>query len=276
MQRSGSMSRPRGRDARCSRLERGGAASLCNLRRVQGAKGSGQRGPRRLDLGSSDTRVWSCPRSPSRFVLSGLLTRSKPSGGRALTRFERMHAVQFLLVVQRRPTGDLRLAQATPGVTLGARSDLAERPDAARTLACKILGLLPGSEKRPPSSTSWKEYDVRVARLDPAARRPPFAGMFSWSRMGSSAAAEAGCPLPPARRPPSTYGAPRCRSASTRLSPSRPWSRVRLPEGCLSTKCVGDLVERRCRGRPSTRPERPGNRAARSQSLAGGVAISNE
>jgi hypothetical protein len=53
IQRSGSMSRHDGRDARCRRLERGRAASLCDLRRVQRAKGGGQRDPGRLDLGGS-------------------------------------------------------------------------------------------------------------------------------------------------------------------------------------------------------------------------------
>ena len=61
---------PEGRDARCRRLERGRAASLCNPRRVQGAKGSGRRDPGRLDLGSS-TR--GCGVVPDRRLASSFL-----------------------------------------------------------------------------------------------------------------------------------------------------------------------------------------------------------
>ena len=87
IQRSGSMSRPRG--AGCPMSSPGARKSRFALQSSSSARGQGKRSarPKKTGFGQLDTRVWSCPRSPSRFVLSRLLTRSlRPSWrARALT-----------------------------------------------------------------------------------------------------------------------------------------------------------------------------------------------
>jgi hypothetical protein len=76
MQRSGSMSRPRG--AGCPMWSPGARKSRFALQSLWSARGQGKRSarPKKTGFGQLDTQVWSCPRSPSRFVLSRLLTRS--------------------------------------------------------------------------------------------------------------------------------------------------------------------------------------------------------
>jgi hypothetical protein len=76
IQRSGSMSRPRG--AGCPMSSPGARKTRFALQSSSSARGQGKRSarPRKTGFGQLDTRVWSCPRSPSRFALSRLLTRS--------------------------------------------------------------------------------------------------------------------------------------------------------------------------------------------------------
>jgi hypothetical protein len=105
MQRSGSMSRPR--EAGCPMSSPGARKSRFALQSSSSARGHGKRSarPKKTGFGQFDTQVWSCPRSPSRFVLSRLLRRSCAlHGGQGALTSLRAHALVRLLRVVRGST----------------------------------------------------------------------------------------------------------------------------------------------------------------------------